>query len=82
VIAGRQLLLLDRGTEARNIMCGKCGAVERALCGGYNGGLCCIWKNLSMGWLNIKLGIDNLMTYKENEMNIDCLTFCCLSEMW
>jgi len=28
------------------------------------------------------LGIDNLMTCEENEMNVDCLMFCCLSEIW
>ena len=30
------------GTEGGNVKCGKCGAVERALCGGCNGGLSCI----------------------------------------
>jgi hypothetical protein len=29
-------------------MCGKCGAVERALCGGCNGGLYCLWKGIEM----------------------------------
>ena len=29
-IAGGPWLLLDRGTEGRNVMCGKCEAVERA----------------------------------------------------
>jgi hypothetical protein len=32
-----------------------------------------------MEWLNIKLGIENLMTCKENEMNVDFLMFYCLS---
>ena len=41
-ITGCPCLLLDRSTEVRNIMCGKCGAVERALCGGPNGGLFCL----------------------------------------
>jgi len=31
--------------------------------------------------LNIKFGTDNLITCKENEMNVDFLMFCCLSEM-
>jgi len=59
-----------------------CGVVERALCGGCNGGLSCLCKAIEMEWLNIKLGIDNLMTCKENEMNVDCLMFCCLSAIW
>jgi len=36
------------GTEGRNVMCGKCEAVEPALCGGCNSGLSCIWKDLEM----------------------------------
>jgi hypothetical protein len=32
----------------RNIMCVKCGAIERALCGGCHGGLYCIWKAIEM----------------------------------
>jgi hypothetical protein len=55
-IAGGQWLLLDRGTAVRNVMCGKCGAVERALCGGCNGGLSCLWRATEMEWLYISLG--------------------------
>jgi hypothetical protein len=75
-------LLLDRGTMVRNITCGKFGAIERDLYGGRNGGFCCIWKDLEIEWINISLVVDNLMTCKENEMNVDFLINCCLSEMW
>jgi hypothetical protein len=34
-----------------------------------------------MEWLNIKLGIDNVMMCKENEMNVDLLMFCGLSDL-
>ena len=41
------------GTEGGNVMCGKCGAVERDLSGGCNDGLSCLWKDLEMELLEI-----------------------------
>jgi len=73
--------VVTAGPRYRGSKYGKCGAVERAQCGGCNGGLSCLRKDLETERLTIKLGIDNLMTCKENEMNVDCLMFCCLSEM-
>jgi hypothetical protein len=40
--------------------------VERALCGGLHGGLCCLWKAVEIVLLHISVGIDNLESCKEN----------------
>jgi hypothetical protein len=39
---------------------GKCGIVERALCGGRHGGFSGLWKAIEVVLLHISLGIDNL----------------------
>jgi hypothetical protein len=57
-IAGGPWLLLERGTEGRNVTCGKCGAVDRALCGGLYGeffayGRLLKWNDTTSSWVLI-----------------------------
>jgi hypothetical protein len=50
-----------------------CGVVERALCGGLQGGLYCLWKAIDMVLFGISFGADNLNTCMLNEVNFGVL---------
>jgi hypothetical protein len=72
-IQGLPWLLLTFVQRLQLHCVGKCGVVERALCGGLQGGLYCLWKDIEIDNFSLFLGLGNLNTCKENEMSIELL---------